>query len=184
MGGRMLTHTHTHTRTRHRPTLAPVLNINVSSTRANEVPKVLNYLTAPNVLIWSACCASAANLFIATKSVDLLAKDKAGNVIHWSPSSIVWKEKSHDDEARQKLAELFNVNHWIISNATPFVAQSNPHSGLVGRLGTFVMLELQQRLNQLAYLGLLDPGWLGLFYVDSSVVTGVSIWWGWGCCGW
>jgi TAG lipase/lysophosphatidylethanolamine acyltransferase len=37
-----------------------ILNITVASTDKFEFPRLLNYITAPNVLIWSACCASSA----------------------------------------------------------------------------------------------------------------------------
>lgn len=60
-----------------------ILNINVASSRKNEVPCVLNYLTAPKVLIWSAACASCANYGL-YNSVDLLAKDKSGNIVPWN----------------------------------------------------------------------------------------------------
>lgn len=66
-----------------------VLNISVSSTRKNETPRLLNYLTAPNVLIWSAACTSAAVIGL-YETVDLLAKDSKGNIVHWSPSSMTW----------------------------------------------------------------------------------------------
>jgi TAG lipase/lysophosphatidylethanolamine acyltransferase len=65
-----------------------VLNITVSSTRKNETPRLLNYLTAPNVLIWSAACCSAAVIGL-YETVDLLAKDSNGDIVHWSPSSIL-----------------------------------------------------------------------------------------------
>ena len=41
-----------------------VLNIAVSSTENYEIPRLLNYLTAPNVLIWSAVTASCALPFV------------------------------------------------------------------------------------------------------------------------
>jgi TAG lipase/steryl ester hydrolase/phospholipase A2/LPA acyltransferase len=41
-----------------------VLNIAVSSTENYEIPRLLNYLTAPNVLIWSAVIASCALPFV------------------------------------------------------------------------------------------------------------------------
>ncbi|KAJ3105841.1 hypothetical protein HDU97_007485 [Phlyctochytrium planicorne] len=72
-----------------------ILNITVSSTRKNEVPRLLNYLTAPNVLIWSAACASA-HVIGLYASVDLLAKDKNGNIIHWSPTAIRWADTTFD----------------------------------------------------------------------------------------
>jgi hypothetical protein len=50
-----------------------ILNITVSSTRPCELPMLLNYLTSPDVLIWSAAAASCALPFL-YESVELLAK--------------------------------------------------------------------------------------------------------------
>ncbi|RUP50560.1 hypothetical protein BC936DRAFT_138641 [Jimgerdemannia flammicorona] len=65
-----------------------ILNISVSSTRKFEVPQLLNYLTAPNVLIWSAACASTALMGL-YDTVNLLAKDKYGAIVSWSPSIVL-----------------------------------------------------------------------------------------------
>ena len=59
----------------------------VSSVRTNEVPRLLNYLTAPNVLIRSAACASCAITGL-YDTVPLLAKDDAGNVVRWNPEGM------------------------------------------------------------------------------------------------
>jgi TAG lipase/steryl ester hydrolase/phospholipase A2/LPA acyltransferase len=37
-----------------------VLNISVSSTRWGEPPRLLNYLSAPNAVVWAAVAASCA----------------------------------------------------------------------------------------------------------------------------
>lgn len=37
-----------------------VLNVSVSSTHSRDVPRLLNYVTAPHVIIWSAVSASCA----------------------------------------------------------------------------------------------------------------------------
>ena len=41
-----------------------ILNITVSGSDANTVPRLLNFLTAPNVVIWSAVIASCAIPFV------------------------------------------------------------------------------------------------------------------------
>lgn len=70
-----------------------VLNITVSSSTVYEMPKLLNYLTAPNVLIWSAVVASCAVPFV-YKSSPLMAKDKAGKIVPWNPSGHRWIDGS------------------------------------------------------------------------------------------
>jgi TAG lipase/lysophosphatidylethanolamine acyltransferase len=66
-----------------------ILNITVS-THGNQVPTLLNYLTAPNVLIWSAACASNAPgpLF---DTVELMCKDHTGTITPWAPGGINWR---------------------------------------------------------------------------------------------
>lgn len=56
-----------------------ILNIIVSSSKKNEVPRLLNYLTAPNVLVRTAALASCAGSGL-YDSLPLLAKDSKGNV--------------------------------------------------------------------------------------------------------
>lgn len=59
-----------------------ILNIAVCAADTNEPPRLLNYLTAPNVVVWSAVACSSAfpGLF---KPQDLLAKDHNGNFVRW-----------------------------------------------------------------------------------------------------
>jgi len=52
-----------------------ILNITVSPANDYERPRLLNYLTSPNVLIWSAACASCA-FPILYQPVELLAKNE------------------------------------------------------------------------------------------------------------
>jgi TAG lipase/lysophosphatidylethanolamine acyltransferase len=95
-----------------------ILNIIVSSTKTNEVPKVLNYLTAPKVLIWSACCASVA-IFGLYENIDLMAKGEGGIIHPWNPSSVKWSDTYYDyddsETVDQRLGELFHCNHIIYS---------------------------------------------------------------------
>lgn len=92
----------------------------------NEPPKLLNYLTAPHVVIWSAVAASSAFplLFPAT---DILAKDVKGAFVRWgsshalAPSTRRWRDGSLElDLPMRDIGVLFNVNHFIVS-------QTNPH---------------------------------------------------------
>jgi predicted acylesterase/phospholipase RssA len=56
-----------------------IVNISVTPASKNEYPTLLNYLTAPHVLMWSACLASCA-IPLVFESVALMAKDKSGTV--------------------------------------------------------------------------------------------------------
>ncbi|KAJ1973308.1 triacylglycerol lipase, partial [Dimargaris verticillata] len=113
-----------------------ILNIMIPSTYASEAPHLLNYLTAPNVVVWSAACASTAQLGL-FEQVSLVIKDPLGTLVTWStpmaPSSDSssasrssgggrgsgWDGWGDVHQPFSRLAELFNVNHHIISNASP-----------------------------------------------------------------
>lgn len=99
-----------------------ILNICVSSASLYELPRLLNYITAPNVLIWSAVAASCSVPFIYTAAA-LLAKDpKTGEAVPWNPSPQRWIDGSVDNDIPMtRLAEMFNVNHFIVSQVNPHV---------------------------------------------------------------
>ncbi|KNC87672.1 hypothetical protein SARC_00243 [Sphaeroforma arctica JP610] len=101
-------------------TFRPV-NIAVVGKERDEVPWLLNYLTAPNVLIWSAAVASCAMPGVFAP-VDILAKDHEGNIVKWNPSKHYFSDLSlENDLPMTRLSELFNVNHFIVSQVNPHV---------------------------------------------------------------
>lgn len=92
-----------------------VLNITVASTTEFEVPRLLNYLTSPNVVLWSAASASCA-LSGLYEPVELMAKDENGVIHPYHPSLLKWSDGSVAyDLPMSRLSELFNVNHFIVS---------------------------------------------------------------------
>ncbi|KAK3059414.1 hypothetical protein LTS18_010925, partial [Coniosporium uncinatum] len=99
-----------------------VLNISVSSEGLYELPRLLNYITAPNVMIWSAVAASCSVPFIFS-AASLQAKDpKTGLQVPWNPSPQRWMDGSVDNDLpMNRLAEMFNVNHFIVSQVNPHV---------------------------------------------------------------
>jgi TAG lipase/steryl ester hydrolase/phospholipase A2/LPA acyltransferase len=134
-----------------------IINIMVAPTNKFDPPKLLNYLTAPHVCVWSAAVASCAipGVFDA---IALVIKEPNGQIIsenHWvrNDSSSVHLNMLGDDNQNtghkhqgssqiterysdgsvendlpmQQLSELFNINHFIIS-------QVNPHSFLLATL--------------------------------------------------
>lgn len=110
-----------------------VLGITVCSPRKHEPPRCLNYLTSPHVVIWSAVTASCAfpGLF---EAQELMAKDRSGEIVPYHPpfnlgpetgSTPVrrWRDGSLEiDLPMMQLKELFNVNHFIVSQANPHIA--------------------------------------------------------------
>lgn len=99
-----------------------ILNVTVSPASIYESARLLNYLTAPNVLIWSAVCASCSVPFVFS-SYTLLAKDAiTGEVYPWSPSSLKYIDGSVDNDLPLiRLSELFNVDHFIACQVNPHV---------------------------------------------------------------
>ena len=97
-----------------------ILNITVSPADTNQFPRLLNYLTAPNVLIRRAALASAAipGLF---PPVQLRAKNFAGKSVAYMPQSRWIDGSVHDDIPKERVNRLHNVNHYIVSQANPHV---------------------------------------------------------------
>ena len=119
-----------------------ILGITVCSPRKHEPPRCLNYLTSPHVVIWSAVTASCAfpGLF---EAQELMAKDRSGEIVPYHPPfnlgpevgstpSRRWRDGSLEmDLPMMQLKELFNVNHFIVS-------QANPHISPLLRMKEFV----------------------------------------------
>jgi TAG lipase/steryl ester hydrolase/phospholipase A2/LPA acyltransferase len=110
-----------------------VLGISVCSPRRHEHPRCLNYLTSPHVVIWSAVTASCAfpGLF---EAQELMAKDRHGQLVPYHTPVQVgreeqgvgarqWRDGSLESDLPMiQLKELFNVNHFIVSQANPHIA--------------------------------------------------------------
>ena len=114
-----------------------VLNVSVSGTRPGEQPRLLNHLTAGEVLVWSAVAVSCAfpGLYA---PMPLLAK-RNGQFVHWlSPGAPApdllstsaasgflqrhFRDGSVDaDIPRHALSQLFNVNTLVVSAANPWI---------------------------------------------------------------
>ncbi|CAI6771730.1 BBF_HP2_G0049180.mRNA.1.CDS.1 [Saccharomyces cerevisiae] len=96
-----------------------ILNITVSPASIYEQPKLLNNLTAPNVLIWSAVCASC-SLPGVFPSTPLFEKDPhTGKIKEWGAtnlhlSNMKFMDGSVDNDMPIScLSEMFNVDHII-----------------------------------------------------------------------
>ncbi|EJU06193.1 patatin-domain-containing protein [Dacryopinax primogenitus] len=116
------------------------LNISVVPFDQHSPTKLLNYLTAPDCVIWSAMIASAAVPGILNPVV-LMQKTKDGSIIPWN-----WGSKFKDGSLRvdipiQSLNILFNVNHPIVSQVNPhvhlffFAPQGSPGRPVAHRKG-------------------------------------------------
>lgn len=97
-----------------------ILNITVSPADSHQFPRLLNYLTAPNVLIRRAALASTAipGLF---PPVQLRAKNFAGKSVAYMPQSRWIDGSVHEDIPKERVNRLHNVNHYIVSQTNPHV---------------------------------------------------------------
>ncbi|XP_047054390.1 triacylglycerol lipase SDP1-like [Lolium rigidum] len=150
-----------------------VLVVTVCSPRRHEPPRCLNYLTSPHVLIWSAVTASCAfpGLF---EAQELMAKDRFGATVPFHAPFLLgveeradaatrrWRDGSLESDLPMKqLKELFNVNHFIVSQANPHIAPLLRLKEIVrayggsfaAKLAELAEMEVKHRFNQVLELG-------------------------------
>ena len=101
-----------------------ILSVCVCGTTIGEKPRLLNHLTSPHVVLWSAVAASCAFPALFPPQ-PLLAKSRNGAFVPWLPEGKFgprrWRDGSLEaDLPMDSLRELFNCNYFIVS-------QSNPH---------------------------------------------------------
>ena len=97
-----------------------VLNITVSPTRSRQKPRVLNYLTAPDVMVTHSALASSA-MPPGYPPAMLYERKRSGEVVPYM-STERWIDGSlHGDVPMLRLSRLHNVNHSIVSQANPHV---------------------------------------------------------------
>ncbi|PLB44041.1 hypothetical protein P170DRAFT_514325 [Aspergillus steynii IBT 23096] len=163
-----------------------ILNITIATSSKTGAPNLLNYLTAPNVLIWSAAVASNVSSSSLYQPVTIYCKDETGSIVPWPYSQDVtfqpWRHVQYNEgeSPLSRIAELFNVNHFIISQARPYLVPFlSSESELldqrpVGRWNftrtpmRLVVAEFRHRLKQLSFLGLL-PQWIGRLLIEETI---------------
>lgn len=99
-----------------------ILNICVSSASIYELPRLLNYVTSPNIMIWSAVAASCSVPLLFSAAPLLIKNPLTGKHEEWNPSPQKWVDGSVDNDLPMvKLSEMFNVNHFLVSQVNPHV---------------------------------------------------------------
>ena len=145
-----------------------ILNITVTGYKEHDNQRLLNYLTAPNVLIWSASCASCCipGIF---DPVELLCKNEYGHIVPYNSNKAKFIDGSiMADLPMQRLSELFNVNIFIVSQTNPhvipFLDQDdnkqifNPEKNKLNfwkLLKSLLFSEIKHRAMQLQAIGIL-----------------------------
>jgi len=95
-----------------------VLNINVTVKDLPSEQKMLNYLTAPNVVVWSACLASC-SIPWAYDPQELFMKNEEGEIIPYNEGKLYVDGSVSCDLPMQRISELWNVNTFIVSQVNP-----------------------------------------------------------------
>ncbi len=131
------------------------INISVSPVGSNQSPRLLNYLTTPHMLIWSAVKASCSLPGLLPPAL-LMRKDANGKLqpcmapTRWVDGAVA------SDLPGQRLAELYNVNHHIVSQVNPhvipFLTDAPRTPGLSHFLTGQVKNELRYRSTQVLQL--------------------------------
>jgi predicted acylesterase/phospholipase RssA len=166
-----------------------ILNITVTGYGDHDNYRLLNYLTAPNVLVWSAVCASCAIPYI-YGPVDLYCKNENSKVVPYIPGGRKFIDGSVGaDLPMQSLSELFNVNCFMVSQTNPWVIPFMNHSEGFRHSRKYVFVrvyevlkgiiasELKHRVNQLSSVGILPTAITRYFNLITQEYSGnVTIW--------
>ena len=120
-----------------------------------------------------------------------MCKDESGNIVPWASAEETtfrpWTHTSYTDRESplSRIAELFNVNHFIVSQARPYLApflrsdlhHPNPRQDGKWRLSMpilrLIVMEIQHRLHQLDEVGWL-PSSIRRFLLDENI-SGASL---------
>ncbi|KAF9190151.1 hypothetical protein BGZ50_000364 [Haplosporangium sp. Z 11] len=182
-----------------------ILNISVIPYDPHSPPKLLNYLTTPDCVVWSAVIASAAIPGILNPVV-LMRKRPDGTLVPFSYGGRGFKDGSlRADIPLRALHTHFNVNYTIVSQVNPHIhlffyaargSIGRPVSHLYGEgwrggflaasIEQFLKLDLSKWLKVLRDLELLpkfmnqDWSWIWLQKFDGHVTilpkSGISDW--------
>ena len=134
-----------------------IVNIVVTPTRSGRIPMVLNYLTSPHVLMWSASLASCAvpGVF---EPVELRARAMNGEEIPYFPRGQRWSDGSvENDLPMQRLSELFNVNFFVVSQVNPhalFFAGTTLDNSRMARVIQFLKTQVKSWIRNVSMLSL------------------------------
>lgn len=132
-----------------------ILNVSVSAADTTEPPRLLNYLTAPNVIVWSAVACSSAFPFLFAPQT-LMARDAQGRVVPFAnqvagESQRRWRDGSLEEDLPMRgLSEMFNVNYFLVSQCNPYLLPIIAAKQAVPRtLGALAEQEFKHRCKQL-----------------------------------
>ncbi len=168
-----------------------IINICVSSPDSSE-PRLLNYMTAPNVFLWSAVCASCSVPYV-FQPANIYERDlQTGETKVWMQGSQQWVDGSLDSDIPQrKLSEMFNVNFFIVSQVNPHVrpflaaeeaftgnqptAKAPPTDTVIRRVATLAKDDMIYRANLFSETPLLKPLLRGISVLTQKYTGDINI---------
>lgn len=122
---------------------------------------LLNHITTPHVLLWSAVAVSCSLPGI-MKGKKLMARDHDGNVVPYDAKGKEWVDGSiQHDLPMEALATYFNVTNFIVSQVNPPVVPflnddaAVVEPGMLHTLESVVASDLRHRFQTLAFLGMI-----------------------------
>lgn len=96
------------------------INVSISPVGANQKSRLMNELTSPYVLIWSAVLASCA-VPVIFPPVTLTTKNADGQLQPYMPLERWVDGSMRSDMPRRRLMRLYNVNYFIASQVNPHI---------------------------------------------------------------
>ena len=169
-----------------------ILNVTVCPADEKEPPKLLNYLTSPHALVWSAVAASSAFPGLYPAQHLLARSTTTGEIVTFSAHSgdggldRKWRDGSLEmDLPAQALGEMFNCNHYIVSQTNPHIVpllNIKKNLGDGSKVGNILEAELKHRCQVLQWLlpQWLPSKWLSLFTQpwegDITMMLPMDVW--------
>ena len=163
------------------------LNVSIAAAEKHQTSRLLNSITTPNVFVREAIMASAAvpGFF---PPVALTAKNDRGEKQAYMPSR-KWVDGSlSDDLPAKRLARIYGVNHFIVSQVNPhvfpFVSDTRRDTGLVSTMKSVSGRTAREWLNAGATLLEKPLSWnptinrltnVGLSIINQDYVGDINI---------
>ena len=123
------------------------INISVSPKEMNQLPRLLNAVTSPQVYVRSAVLASCSVPGVFPPAM-LTAKNRNGKPSPYLPTRRWYDGSISHDVPAKRLSRLYGVNHFIVSQVNPFaLVLSRDHGKWLKPYGTLINLARQSSLG-------------------------------------